>query len=159
MKANVHILAIVRIDVHNVEGTSDRHILEKAEKRVDLENLRGRLSFDVTYEYDGNVEGYLIDELDDRGNRVDSREFDKHMDPEDPGLREDPCVSIPVGLLRDAVEALEWHTTQDAKLGGVKPEEITGGKECARLKSYIADVNPERPQSATARKKQRKKGS
>lgn len=145
MKANVHIYALVRFDITNVEGTSDRHILEKAEGRVDLETFQGRRSFDATYEYDGAVQGFLIDELDQRGNIIDSRDFDPHMEPENPELREGPCVRVPVKLLETIMESLSGTVIQEAKAAAVGYEGTAIGKEYLRLMRYM---NPAKTDSA-----------
>ena len=67
---DVHIYAIVRVKVSDVEANSHREAIEKAEERADLDQLFRPLGNTVGpgvayVEYADDIDSYLVDEVKD----------------------------------------------------------------------------------------------
>ena len=61
-KYNVHLYAVVRVDISNVEAKSQQAALRKAEAETDLHTL---LDAPEAVEYGEEIIGYLVDEVGD----------------------------------------------------------------------------------------------
>ena len=61
-KYNVHLYAVVRVDISNIEAESQQAALKKAEEETDLHTL---LDATEAVEYGEEIIGYLVDEVGD----------------------------------------------------------------------------------------------
>lgn len=78
----VHVYAITRLTLAASEAPSPEAAARQAEQGLDLHQLAaaGRL------EYADQIEGFLVDMLDDRGERIDGRSV--FLDPNGDPLRD-----------------------------------------------------------------------
>ena len=61
-KYNVHLYAVVRVDISNIEAESQQAAIRKAEEETDLHTLLDALE---AVEYGEEIIGYLVDEVGD----------------------------------------------------------------------------------------------
>jgi len=73
MKYRVHIYAVVRVPVE-VEAESQQEAIKMAEESVDFHSLLSH----GEYEYAEDVDGFLVDELDEDGDHTNSTWYDEN---------------------------------------------------------------------------------
>lgn len=67
MKYNVHIFAVVRVKVKDVEAKDHAEAIKLAVEQADLNTAFGN-DPDITYTED--IDGYMVDEVDEKGEWV-----------------------------------------------------------------------------------------
>ena len=82
MKYEVHIYAIVRVKVVDVEAESQQEAIRNAEARCDLYALFQQNDREPNTEYAEDIDGFLVDEVGDEEHEH-SRWYDKHAIPAD----------------------------------------------------------------------------
>ena len=113
LRFDVHIYAIVRLKVAGVEASSSQDAVRKAERLVDLHQAIAA----GEAEYADEIEGFLVDALDDAGERMEGQTVFFNAKEDDHSMKQSSILWKLAQLGRSCLRFL-WAVGQKLKPRG-----------------------------------------